>query len=249
MCQGVRDKKVLITGASGAIGACTARLLASHGAAVGLHYHTNRRAAQLLCCEIRRLGGIADCFPADLVEHATACRLIRAFTRRFKRIDVLINNAGAVLGHRPMTELDERSWDATFALNVKAPFFLAQEAFRWMRRHGGGKIINISSVAAKYGGSPTTTHYGAAKAALEAVTVGLARLGAPRRILVNAIRPGFIDTPFHRKMGRTDLASRIRLIPLQRAGQPLDVARLALYLVSEGGDYITGEVFTVSGGD
>jgi NAD(P)-dependent dehydrogenase (short-subunit alcohol dehydrogenase family) len=148
-----------------------------------------------------------------------------------------------------MTVLNETSWDRTFALNVKAPFFLAQQAFRQMQRDGGGKIINISSIAAKYGGSPSTTHYGAAKAALEAVTIGMARFGASHRILVNAIRAGFIETAFHRKIGRTNPAERLRLIPLKRAGQPIDVARLALFLVSEAGDYITGEVFTVSGGD
>lgn len=251
MFESLKDATVLITGASGAIGSCMARLFAAHGAEVGLHYHTNRRAAQTLRDEIRCRGGMAECFSGDLTEHAASRRLIRAFLRRFHRLDVLINNAGAVVGPHPMTALDERSWDRTFALNVKAPFFLAREAFRQMRRRRGGKIINISSIAAKYGGSPVTIHYGAAKAAVEAVTVGMARLGAPDHILVNAIRGGFIDTPFHQKIGRTRgrIAERLRHIPLRRAGQPMDVARLALFLTSEAGDYITGEIFTVSGGE
>ncbi len=135
------------------------------------------------------------------------------------------------------------------ALNAKAPFFLARRAFGAMQRRGGGKIINISSIAARYGGSSRTMHYGAAKAALESLTVGLARAGAPYRILVNAVQAGFIRTPFHRAIKGKDLARRIRMIPLQRAGEPDDVARVALFLASSAGDFITGQIVTVSGGD
>jgi NAD(P)-dependent dehydrogenase (short-subunit alcohol dehydrogenase family) len=94
-------------------------------------------------------------------------------------------------------------------------------------------------------------HYGAAKAALDAITKGLAKAGAPYSILVNSIRGGLIDTPFHTKIGRSPQAveERIKLIPLKRIGQPLDIARMVLFLASEAGDYITGEVFTIAGGD
>lgn len=118
-----------------------------------------------------------------------------------------------------------------------------------MKEQGGGKIINISSVSAKYGGSPQTLHYGAAKAALDATTVGLARAGAPYNILVNSVRGGLVDTPFHHKIGRSSLEDRIKLTPLKRAGQPIDIARMVLFLASSAGDYITGEIFTVAGGD
>ena len=225
------------------------RLFASYGARIGIHYHDNRWQASLLREAITRSGGEAECFQGDLLEQATRRHLVRAFLARFRGLDVLINNAGAVFGPRHFLKLDERSWDRTLALNAKAPFFLAQQVFAHMKGHRGGKIINISSIAATYGGSPQTTHYGAAKAALEAITVGMARAGAPHRILVNAIRAGFIETPFHRTMGRRGIRERIRLIPLKRAGQPLDVARAALFLASEAGDFITGEILTVAGGD
>ena len=118
-----------------------------------------------------------------------------------------------------------------------------------MKDNGGGKIINISSISAKYGGSEKTLHYGASKAALEAINVGMAKAGAPYNILVNTVRGGFIDTPLHKKLGRTNLEKRIQAIPLKRAGKAEDMARMVLFLASEGGDFITGETFTVAGGD
>ncbi|MBI4596977.1 MAG: SDR family oxidoreductase [Candidatus Omnitrophica bacterium] len=249
MCARLTDKRVLITGASGGIGAAMAALFASSGAAVGLHYHRGRRAAFSLHRQILRRGGIAECFQADLAAPGAAQALMQAFLHRFHRIDVLINNAGAVIDPQGFTELTEAGWDQTLALNAKAPCFLAQAAFRAMKRQRGGKIINISSIAAKYGGSAATLHYGAAKAALDALTIGMARVGAPYNILVNSIRPGVIQTAFHRKIGRTSLSRRVALTPLRRAGAPLDVARAALFLASEAGDYITGVMLPVAGGD
>jgi len=177
--------------------------------------------------------------------------LIHDFIEVFGSIDILVNNAGGIYGNKNFLEIDEDSWNQTFTLNVTAPFFLARDAFSFMKLHGGGKIINISSISAKYGGSGTTMHYGAAKAALEAITRGLAKAGAPYNILVNTIRGGVIDTPFHEKIqrDRKNLEERINLIPLKRMGKPLDIARMALFLASEAGDYITGEIFTVAGGD
>lgn len=249
MFESLRHKRVLLTGASGGIGASIARLFAQHGAALGLHYHHSKREAEQVQEEIVTGGGQAECFQADLRDPLACHDLVQSFLARFQGLDVLINNAGAVIGAVHFSELDADSWDQTLALNARAPFILAREAFASMKTHGGGKIINISSVAAKYGGSATSLHYGAAKAALDSITVGLARAGAPDNILVNSIRAGFIDTAFHRKMGRVDLEARINLIPLKRAGQPLDVARVALFLASEAGDYITGDIIAVSGGD
>ena len=145
--------------------------------------------------------------------------------------------------------MDQKSWDDTLNLNLTAPFFLARDAFSFMKDHEGGRIINISSIAAKYGGSSSSIHYGAAKAGIEAVTRTLARDGANFNILVNAIEPGVIDTDFHKKIGRASLAERVKTIPLKRAGIPLDIARLCLFLAAESGDYMTGQVFGVTGGD
>ena len=145
--------------------------------------------------------------------------------------------------------MDEESWDKTFQLNTRTPFFLAQNAFKHMKENGGGKIINISSISVKYGGSSQTLHYGAAKSALETITLGLSKAGAKHNILVNTVRGGYIDTPMHQKMGRKNSKERIEMIPLKRAGKPEDIARIVLFLASEAGDFITGETFTVAGGD
>ena len=142
-----------------------------------------------------------------------------SFLEDFDGIDVLVNNAGWVFGNTHFLNLNPEDWDRTFALNTRAPFLLSRLAFRAMQEQDGGKIINISSVSAKYGGSAYTMHYGASKAALDALTVGLSRAGAEYGILVNSIRCGFINTAFHRKMGRTeaDILKRTELIPLKRA--------------------------------
>ncbi len=251
MFESIRGKKVLVTGASSGIGWEIALLFANYGASVGIHYNKNKGKAIELQKKIIDTGGKAEVLKGDLLEEATRTSLVQSFVDTFGGIDVLINNAGGVFGNMQFLDMDEESWGRTLTLNATAPFFLSKNAFHFMKQHGGGRIINISSISAKYGGSVYTMHYGAAKAALEAVTKGLAKAGAPYNILVNSIRGGVIDTPLHTKISRDSIAmeKRIALIPLKRMGMPQDIARMALFLASEAGDYITGEVFTVAGGD
>ncbi len=252
MFEGIKRKKVLITGATGGLGTAMARLFAEHGARVGLHYQKNKKGAEELQKEIISKGGKAEMFQADLLDHAARKKLIHSFLEKFDGIDVLINNAGAVFDHVHFSEMEEGLFKNTFALNVDAPFFLSGSAFEYMKGHGGGRIINISSVNVKYGGSAKSLHYCAAKAALESLTVGFAREGAQYNILVNAIRCGYIDTPMRTKIAgynEEDFQKRINLIPLKRMGKPLDIARMVLFLASECGDFITKEIFTVAGGD
>ena len=247
--SGLVNKRVLITGATGGIGVSLVRMFAAKGAVVGIHYHQNQEQAELLSREVELNGGRSGCFQADLLSSGGA-DLVDAFVGHFDGIDVLVNNAGGVCGFEDFLDLDETAWNKTFRLNAQVPFFLAQRAFTRMKKSGGGKIINISSIAAKYGGSARSLHYGASKAALEAVTVGLARFGAPYNILVNAVRGGFIDTAAQQRLSpQKDLTARINLIPLQRAGKPEDIASLVVFLASGAGDFITGEIMTVAGGD
>jgi NAD(P)-dependent dehydrogenase (short-subunit alcohol dehydrogenase family) len=248
MYKSIKDKRVLITGASGGIGSCMALLFAEHGAIVGVHYNVGENESSALVNEIEQKGGKAAFFKADLIKESGKS-VVQSFINHFGGLDILVNNAGAVFGTKDILDLDEESWDKTFYLNSRAPFFLAQSAFKHMKDQGGGKIINISSISVKYGGSSQTLHYGAAKSALETVTLGLSKAGAKHNILVNTVRGGFIDTPMHQKMGRKNLEKRIEMIPLKRAGKPQDVAGMVLFLASESGDFITGETFTVAGGD
>ena len=162
MFEDIKNKKVLITGASGGIGSCMAKLFASHGSVVGLHYNNNKKEAIKLLNEIRKEGGKAEAFKADLLDVKNCKNMVRSFIKKFNGIDILVNNAGAVFEYKHFSELDEESWDNTFKLNVKAPYYISGEAFTHMKDHGGGKIINISSATVKYGCSPRSMHYSAA---------------------------------------------------------------------------------------
>lgn len=235
----------LVTGASGGIGSAIAKALAGQGCTVALHYSSNAPSAKSLAAKFNALGGRAQIFKADLLADGAPRKLIAACVKTFGRLDILVNNAGAVLGGEHFLDLSEKDWGRTLRLNAEAPFFLTREAFRMMKT--GARVVNISSVAAQFGGSARSIHYGAAKAALEAMTRGFAREGASRGILVNAIRAGVIDSPFHGKF-RKDMSTRVALIPLKRMGRPEDVAALALHLAVNG-NFITGQVLSVTGGE
>ena len=245
----VKDKRILITGASGGIGSAMTSLFTDLGSIVGIHYHQDKSAAEKLKARVIEGGGRAGVFQADLLEEQSREDLIERFISKFEIIDVLINNAGGIVGNKHYLEVDADSWRSTFALNVEAPFFLSQNVFPLMSKEGGGRIINISSVAAKYGGSDTSVHYGAAKAALENMTISLAKKGAPDKILVNTIRAGVIDTDFHKKSPKKNFKDRVEMIPLGRLGSPEDVAELALFLSSDTSRYITGQTLGVTGGE
>ena len=252
MFEDIKNRRVLITGANGGIGSAIADLFADHGAKLGLHYRKNNEETEKMLNKIKNKTEQAKIFQADLLDTESRKNLIENFIKNFGGIDVLINNAGAIDDYKHFSELSEAAWQNTFDLNVKVPFYLSGEAFQYMKEHGGGRIINISSVNVKYGGSARSLHYVAAKAALENLGLGFAKEGAPYNILVNSIRCGVIDTPMRTKVAGYDeenFKKRINLIPLKRAGQPIDIARMALFLAAESGNFITGEVFTIAGGD
>lgn len=252
MFEGIKDKKVLITGAAGGLGSAMTELFSDYGASIGIHYRNNKSGAEALLQALRSKKATAEIFQADLLEQKSRKDLIRSFIEKFGGIDVLINNAGAVYDYAHFSELTEKTWQDTFDLNAKAPFFLSGEIFDYMKDHGGGRIINISSVNVKYGGSAKSMHYVASKAALESFVLGFAREGAKYNILVNSIRCGVIETSMRKKIAgynEEDWKRRIGLIPLGRAGKPVDISRMALFLASEAGNFITGETFTVAGGD
>ena len=251
MYESLKNKRILITGASAGIGSAIAEHLAGFGACVGIHYRQNKKGAQDILDKIKHLPGKAALFEGDLLLESVRNNLISDFIGVFGGIDGLVNNAGGTFGYQHFSVLDEQSWDNAYCLNTKAPFILTRKAFQYMKSHGGGRIINITTVAVKYVG-PKSMHYTSSKAALDTLTIGFAREGAKHNILVNSIRCGVIDTPMHTKIDgykEDDFQKRARLIPLQRLGTPADIARMASFLMSECGDFITGEFFAVAGGD
>lgn len=249
MFDQIQGSRVLVTGASSGIGASVAELFSSFGAVVGLHYNVSEQKAVQISEQLIQKGGEVHLLQGDLSDYSVSTNLVSRFVEKTGGINVLINCAGAIIGFEHFLEVSTEDWNTTLALNLTAPFLISREAFRYMKDHGGGKIIMISSIAAKFGGSDTSVHYGAAKAGLEAVTRSLSRAGAPCQILVNTVRAGVIDTPLHEKIGRRSMKERISKIPLQRAGRPGEVAMVCLFLASEHGDFITGEIYNITGGD
>ena len=147
--------------------------------------------------------------------------------------------------------LTEKDWKKDIAINLGAPFFVAQKTFKYMKKNGG-KIILMSTASAKHGGGNNTMGYGIAKSGVESLTKGLAREGTKYNILVNAIAPGLINTRFHKeRLGRTltEMKKRIKLSKLKRLGQPEEIAAIIANLISEELNYMTGEVISISGGD
>lgn len=242
-------RRVLVTGASSGIGAATARLLAERGAIVGIHFRRSREAADAVARDITMKGARAELFAADLMDDVARGRLVTDAVVRLGGLDALVNNAGGPVVRLDLLEMTESAWRDAFTLNAQAPFFLARDAFAHMKAHGGGRIVNVTSIGVKYGGSASTLHYAASKAALETITLGLAKAGAPYGVLVNALRPGVIDTRAHDDVPVAERVARIGRIPLGRAGQPREVAEMIALLLSAGGDFITGQIFAVSGGD
>lgn len=254
MFSDIEGKRVLITGASGGMGSEIARIFTEYGALVGLHYSGDEKGYKnvlMLKEELAKNSKKIELISGNLLDKDIRNNLIASFVESFGGIDILLNNAGAMFDYKYFSELDEKAWDNSFDLNTKAPFRLSASAFEHMKEKGG-RIINISSVNVRYGGSGRSLHYVASKAALDSLTKGFANEGAKYNILVNSIRCGLIDTPMRTKTeGYTEenFKKRIELILLKRPGKPIDIARMALFLASDAGNFITGQIFHVSGGD
>jgi 3-oxoacyl-[acyl-carrier protein] reductase/pteridine reductase len=209
---------------------------------VAVNYWQSRESAEAVVQELATLGVRAAALRADVTRPQQVAALFRVLEKRFRCLDVLVNNAG-VFFPRPWDELEEKDWDRVLGTNLKGPFFCAQAAARMMMRQGGGNIINISSLGGLQAW-PGYMHYCASKAALISLTRSLAKALAPT-IRVNSVAPGTILFPEEER--NATFRKIIRSTPLRKAGNAQDIAQTVLFLATQS-EFITGQVFAVDGG-
>lgn len=246
------DKTLLVTGASRGIGAATAVLAARAGYAVGVAYRNDRAAAESVVRAIAGQGGTAVAVQADVGVEADVLRLFETIDSALGRLTALVNNAGILERQLRVEEMDAERIRRVFATNVLGSFLCCREAVRRMstRRGGmGGAIVNVSSRAARLGAPGEYVDYAASKAAVDTLTLGLAREVAAEGIRVNAVAPGIVYTGIHAAGGEPGRVDRLKdSVPMKRGGQPEEVARAVLWLLSDEASYVTGSVLDVAGG-
>ncbi|MEU5824423.1 SDR family oxidoreductase [Streptomyces sp. NPDC047803] len=249
----LEGKVALVTGGSRGIGRGIAERLARDGAVVAVAYARDSGAAEEVVEVIRKNGGTAFALRAELGAHGDAAALWEAFDERITAyapgggVDIIVNNAGAGL-YSELSSLTEEAFDAVFAVNVRAPFFIVRHGLGRLR--DGGRVINISSGAARIA-MPGIIAYSATKGALDNFTLTLAKELGPRGITVNSVAPGIIDTDINADWLRGNAEAEARsasLAALGRVGRPGDVADVAAFLASDDSRWVTGTVIDATGG-
>ena len=230
----------LVTGASRGIGAAIARALAEAGADVAINYRDRATEAEAVATQITAVGRRSIALAADVSQSAAVTTMVRTIEDKLGPIDILINNAGIAL-IRGIDDLTEADFDATIAVNLKSAFLCTQAVLPHMRTHGWGRIVNISSGAAR-GAGGVGVHYNASKAGMEGMTRGYAARLVKQGITVNAVAPSLIETD----MVKSGLASSAARIPLGRFGTSAEVAQVVMMLI--GNEYMTGQTVALSGG-
>ena len=239
-------KRVLITGISSKIGEAITIKYSENGWNIIGHYNSGVQNVEKLHESLNKTKAQIEFVQADFTQKEDVERFLQDIKKR--EIAAYIGNAGTAFVKKHYTEISIEEINQTFMVNVFVPIKIIAKVFKGMCKNKFGRIVNISSIAAKYGGSENTIHYGASKRALEGVTKTFAREGSTDNILVNTVRPGFIDTDFHIKFPK-NINERISKIPMKRIGSPFEIAEIVYYLGSEKNTYITNETITIAGGE
>jgi NAD(P)-dependent dehydrogenase (short-subunit alcohol dehydrogenase family) len=246
------DQVLLVTGASRGIGAATALLAGRRGYAVAVNYTANAKAADEVVARIRADGGKAIAVQADVAQEEQVLAMFKAVDQDLGQLTALVNNAGVVDVAARLDEMSLARLKRMFDINVIGSLLCAREAVRRMStRHGGagGSIVNVSSAAARLGSPSQYLDYAAAKGAIDAFTLGLAKEVAAEGIRVNAVRPGLIETDIHASGGIPDRVRQLaHQVPMQRGGTADEVAEAILWLLSPQASYTTMSLVDVSGG-
>ena len=241
-------KVAVVTGASKGIGASIAKHLAAEGASVVVNYASSKAGADKVVSEITSAGGKAVAVQGDVARKADIERLFAEMKKAFGRLDILVNNAG-IYEFSPLENVTEEHFHKHFNLNVLGLILASQAAVRLFDA-AGGNIVNISSIAS-IKGFPDGAIYSGTKGAVDAITRSLAAELGPRKIRVNAVRPGMVETEGTHSAGiaESDMRKQVEAqTPLGRIGQPQDIASTVVFLASSDSSWITGETFVISGG-
>ena len=246
----LKNKVVLITGASSGIGAALARAFGECGSRVAVHYRSGASAAQSVVSQIKEAGGDAIAVQADITESSQVDEMVAKVHAHFGRIDVLVNNAGGFVRRAPIVEADDDYIDDVFRLNARSVVAVSRRVIPLMAGSGGGNIINVTTQAARTGGGPGAGLYAACKGFVSTITRTMAKELVGEKIRVNAVAPGVIETPFHDGHSSPEILKRFSAaIPMGRLGTAEECTGAFLFLASdEASSYVTGQIIEVNGG-
>ncbi|MEM7674366.1 MAG: glucose 1-dehydrogenase [Myxococcota bacterium] len=251
---GFKNRRVLVTGASGGIGRATAVEFATAGARVAVHGFRNIEAAKQTAELVRMSASVVHepvVVTGDLSDPKTAHQVVDAAVQNLGGIDILVNNAGDLIERRALADMDIEFFDRVIGANVHSALFCTQAAAKVMIEAGeGGAIVNMGSLAAWNGGGPGSAAYSTAKGAVVSLTKALAKELAPKGIRVNCVSPGLIgQTDFHARFTKPEaFEAATKGIPLGKPGEPVEVARVITFLASEASSFLVGETIEINGG-
>ena len=237
-------KTIIVTGASRGIGAAIVKMLAKEDYNIVINYNKSEEIAKKMQEEFTKQGKNVEIFKADVSKREEVKKLIEFTINKFKKIDVLINNAG-ISQTRLFTDITDEDWNNMLNVNLNSVFYMTQEVLPYMIHEKEGCIINISSI---WGitGAACETHYSVAKAGVDAMTKSLAKELGPSNIRVNSIAPGIIDTDMNKYLLDEELANIEEEIPLGKIGSPETIAKCVKWLIED--DYTTGQIIGINGG-
>ncbi len=245
-------KTILVTGGTRGIGRATALKCARKGWSIALNYLSNQSAAEEALREVRAVGGRAIALQGNVAVEADVVSMFGEAETRLGRLDGVVINAGIVAPSLPLADMDSARLSRTFEVNVYGAYLCARESARRLskdRGGGGGAIVLVSSAASRLGSPFEYVDYAGSKAAIDTLTIGLAKELAQQGVRVNAVRPGLIETDIHASGGQPDRAQRIgAATPMGRAGRPEEVAEAIVWLLDDGASYTTGAILDVAGG-